>query len=185
MAGPLLLDVSCICDAHTDEALELLAKAGGEDPPDIWEPHPNPFVRRIVELFTERGLTRIGAVRAELERWLAGQMERPSFTAPDRRPSPGMVRWEEAERGLVRLYLQNLPSSTFVLEDWMLLVDYLAQKYLPADALIPGGGLAGESLRHHGPRPGRHGADRGRARRYPPGGLAVDPPPPSAPSRTR
>ncbi len=70
--SPLLLDVSCLCDEHTDAALEGIFKAIGDDPPGdgIWEEHPNPGVRRIVELFTERGLLRIEGLQTELNAWL-------------------------------------------------------------------------------------------------------------------
>jgi hypothetical protein len=134
--GPLLIDVSCLCDEHTDGALEYIHKAIGEDPPDngIWEPHPNPFVRRLVELFTERGIERSAGVQAELQRWLAGAEHSDALTRPPR-PSPMMARWSQAELGIARLYLQSLPPESFIMDDWMLLVDYLVQRYLPASDL--------------------------------------------------
>jgi hypothetical protein len=136
MSTPVLLDVSCLCDRHTDAALELMAKAVGEDPPpdDIWSPHPNPMIRRIVELFTRRGLDRIAGLRDELGRWLRGEMHVPDPEGPPR-PVAAMVRWGADELAIARLYLANLPPSRFEIDDWMLLVDYLAQRYLPASDL--------------------------------------------------
>lgn len=133
MAGALLIDVDCLCDAHTDAALEGIYKAIGEDPPDgdIWSEHPNPFVRRIVELFTRRGLDRIEGMRAELTRWLAGAEHAPSAAAPQIRPVDAMRRWGATELAVSRLYLQNLPPAAWALDDWMMLVDYLTQRYLP------------------------------------------------------
>jgi hypothetical protein len=46
-----------------------------------------------------------------------------------------MIRWDKNEMQLVDLYLSNLPPAEFTLEDHMLLIDYLFQKYLPADEL--------------------------------------------------
>lgn len=108
-------------------------KAVSEDPPDggIWEPHPNPFVRRLLELFTDRGLRRIEGLQEEVARWLAGGEHSPTLQRPPR-PELAMLRWSQAELGLARLYLQSLPTEEFRLEDWLLLVDYLVQRYLPA-----------------------------------------------------
>lgn len=135
--SPVLLDVTDLCCAHTDGALEYIFKAQGEDPPDngIWEEHPNPFVRRIVELFTQRGLDRVAGLREELNRWLRGEMADPSPGLPPPRPASAMIRWTAEELGIARLYLSNLPADRFTLDDWLLLVDYLFQKYLPADDL--------------------------------------------------
>jgi hypothetical protein len=133
--GPILVDFACLCDEHTDNALELIHKAIGEGPPDdIWTPHPNPFVRRLVELFTDRGLQRIDGLEGELRRWLAGENH---VAALERtvRPAGVMARWSAAELGITRLYLQSLPPARFVLDDWLLLVDYLVQRYLPEDDL--------------------------------------------------
>lgn len=136
MAGPLLLDFTCLCDAHTDEALEGIYKAISEGPPDngIWEPHPNPFIRRIVELFTARGLERIAGLQDELDRWLNGEEHVADMARPDRPPG-AMARWSRAELALVRLYLQSLAPSAYTLDDWLMVVDYLVQRYLPEDDL--------------------------------------------------
>lgn len=132
MGTPLLIDVGCLCDAHTDATLEFMAKAIGEDPPDgdIWAPHPNPFVRRIVELFTDRGLERHAGLEVELRSWLAGEGHQPNLERPSR-PTGAMVRWSEAEIVLTRTYLRALPPSAWLISDWELLVDYLVQRYLP------------------------------------------------------
>jgi hypothetical protein len=152
MGRPLLLDIACLCDEHSDAALEGIYKAIGEEPPDgdIWAEHPNPFVRRIVELFTQRGLDRIQGLRAELTRWLRGEEHQSTPEAPTLRPDGAMRRWDATELGVVRLYLRNLPAGEFAIDDWMLLVDYLVQRYLPeadlrseADWLATRSGLMG------------------------------------------
>lgn len=133
---PLLLDVSPLSCEDCDAALEgmVLAKAIGGGDDGIWDEHPNPMVRRIVDLFTERGLDRIEGLQGELDRWLGGAefeagLERPTH------PAEAMARWSRAELGTVRLYLSRLPPEAWVLDDWLLLVDYLVQRYLPAGDL--------------------------------------------------
>ena len=136
MAETLLIDIGCLCDSATDSTLDHIYKAIGDGPDDgIWEPHPNLFIRRIVELFTQRGLDRIAGLRDELVRWLSGEAHRPAEGAPTVRPSGAMERWTAQELGIVKLYLENLAPADFTLDDWMLVVDYLVQRYLPADDL--------------------------------------------------
>lgn len=130
---PLLIDVACLCDRHTDHVLETMHKAIGEDPGDIWDAHPNPFVRRLLELFTDRGLTRVKAVQDELNSWIEGREFSATLQRPAR-PSLLMQRWSPDELALARLYLQSLPPSAFTLDDWMLVVDYIVQRHLsPGD----------------------------------------------------
>lgn len=131
----MLVDVSHCCDHHATEALdELFMKAASDGSGyDPMEPHHSPFIQRIIELFTERGLLRSGAMKDELDAWLAGQMHNPS---PKTVVPPGyMERWSADELKLVKLYLEALAPDQFTLNDWMLCVDYLAQKYFPADEL--------------------------------------------------
>lgn len=133
----MLIDVSHCCDHHATEAIDdLFAKAAG-DPPgfDPFEPHHSPFIRKIVELFTERGLIRAGSLKDELDAWLSGQMHNPS---PKTVVPPGYVdRWTADEMKLVKLYLENLPPASFTLDDWMMCVDYLFQRYFPSNELKP------------------------------------------------
>jgi hypothetical protein len=131
----LLLDVSHLCDHHTDAALDFIYKAASEPPDDggIWDEHPSPLIRRLVELFTQRGLTRIAGLEAELKKWLAGDMHRDRADAA--RPSGAMVRWSRAELSMVKLYLESLPPAKFTLDDWLMVAEYLVQRYLPESDL--------------------------------------------------
>lgn len=126
----LLLDVGCLCDAHTDAALEVMAKAVGEDPPDIWDEHPNPYVRRVVEMISDRGLRRNAGLADELARWVAGR-EHMTGSARPARPEGAMRRWDPDELTVVQAYLRALPAEQWTLDDWLMLVDYLVQRYLP------------------------------------------------------
>jgi hypothetical protein len=130
----LLIDIGACCEHHTNDALEHLHKAIGEgDPADIWAPHPSPFIRRLVELFTQRGLMRLEAFRAELEKWAEGEKHHPGTRLP--RPAGAMERWTKGELELVKLYLEALPPDQWTIDDHMMVVEYLAQRYLPADDL--------------------------------------------------
>lgn len=132
----LFIDIGDLSEAQTDRALNQIYKAihnhGDDDA--IWDAHPSPFVRRLVELFTQRGLMRLDGFRKELDQWIAGQRHTPADAIPAR-PDGAMLRWTEAERQLVKIYLEALPPGEWTLDDNMLMVDYLVQRYLPADDL--------------------------------------------------
>lgn len=132
---PLLIDIGDLSEQQSNDALEALCKAthdhGGDD--GIWEEHYSPFVRRLIELFTQRGLMRISGLQLELSRWLDGEMHRAGPRIE--RPEGAMQRWTPGELKLVKLYLETLPPAEFTIDDHMMVVDYLVQKYLPADDL--------------------------------------------------
>jgi hypothetical protein len=128
----LLLDIGELTEQQSDRALNTIYKAihSHDDDDSIWSEHENPFVRRLVELFTRRGLMRLDGFRKELEQWLAGEKHHAGSRVA--RPDGYMQRWSASELSLVKLYLESLPPAEFTLDDWMMVVDYLAQRYLPA-----------------------------------------------------
>ena len=130
----LLVDIGHLCDHHVDDVIEHLCKAQGEETLDVWAPHPNPLVRRIAQVFTDKGLRRSEALTRELSAWLAGDRHKPEM-ARQPRPEGAMERWSPAELDLVRTYLQALRPSDFTLDDWLCVVDYLVQRYLPTSDL--------------------------------------------------
>jgi hypothetical protein len=135
--GPLLIDIGPLHGPSCDCALDAMHKALADEDGlahDIWAVHENPFIRSLVEKFSERGLTQIAAVRTELEKWLAGSMHVPAVAAPVLPPG-FMGRWSSAELDLVRLYLQSIPPGALSLEDWSLVIDYTVQRYLPYSTL--------------------------------------------------
>jgi hypothetical protein len=134
--SPLLVDLGALSCGCTDHALEHLAKAiSGEegDSPDIWAKHESPFVQSLIELFTSRGLLRLRKVKVELAMWMDGHYHKP-IGQPVAKPALGET-WSADELALVKIYLENLPPDQFTAADWSLVIDYLAQRYLPADAL--------------------------------------------------
>ena len=128
----LFVDLIATGESRTNQALEVLCKAHGDDDSSVWDTHWSPLVRRIIELFTQRGLTRLEAVRTELEAWAVGANHNPGALLP----RPGMMqRWTPEEQKLVKLYLESLPPDAWTLDDHMLMVDYVCQRHLPVDDL--------------------------------------------------
>ena len=129
----LFLDLIDLGESRTNAALEVMCKAHHDDDAGIWAPMDSPLLARLVELFTQRGLDRLDAFRVELQAWTEGH----HHTAGDRieRPAGAMERWNDAERSLVKLYLEHLPPAEWTLDDHMLAIDYTFQRYLPADDL--------------------------------------------------
>lgn len=129
----LFLDISGLDECQTERALGELYKAihdhNGEE---IWLPVENPFIARLVELFTQRGLDRLDRFRTELKAWSDGARYRPG-TMNVSRPAGAMERWSGSELALVKLYLEHLPPNAWTLDDHMMMVDFLVQRYLPAD----------------------------------------------------
>jgi hypothetical protein len=131
----LFLDLIHLSKRATDNALEYIYKAAGHDHDGdgIWKPHDSPLIRRLIELFSERGLDRLGHVKTEIEAWALGHKHHPSPTPV---ANPGMMaRWSLDELNLVHLYLEALPPGAWTIDDHMMAVDFVVQRYLPADAL--------------------------------------------------
>lgn len=130
--NPLFIDIQPLSQAATDDALEHLFKATHDHDAGIWNPHESLLIRRLIELFSQRGLDRLDHVKEQVLAWEAGAhyIEGPKIMAPGM-----MERWNEQELGLVRIYLQSLFPGDWSLDDHMMMVDYIVQRYLPADAL--------------------------------------------------
>ena len=133
----MLLDISKLHHCCANHALEGMFKALADEDGlghDIWAAHENPFIQALIEKFSERGLLKIEKVHHELLKWMAGEYVVPDIQAVP--VPPGfMGRWTQQEMSLVRTYLENIPPDSLTLDDWGLLIDYLVQRYLPADQL--------------------------------------------------
>jgi hypothetical protein len=128
----LFVDLIELSEPRTNAALEFMCKASHDDDDAVWLPMDSPFIRRLVELFTQRGLMRLDAFRVDLQAWAEGQRHREHPERPAR-PDGAMERWTSAELALVKLYLEAVPPAQYTLDDWMMLTEYLFQRYLPAD----------------------------------------------------
>ena len=131
----LFLDLINLSAPVTDGALEFIYKAHHDHGDDgIWKPHESPLIRRLVELFTERGIAHLDGVKDSLAAWHAGHNHHPS-PAPVQ-PPPGMVQyWSGDELALARLYLESLPPAMWTLDDHMLCVELVMQSNMPPGLL--------------------------------------------------
>lgn len=130
---PVFIDFSAVPVGTTNEALEHIFKAIHDHDGGIWSQHESPLIRRLIELFTKRGLDRLEHVKQAILGWQTGVNHKPAEAVPT---MPGMmVRWNADELELVKIYLESLPPAQWTLSDHMMSVDYVVQRYLPLDEL--------------------------------------------------
>lgn len=131
----LFLNVEHLSCCATDNALEHIYKASTSDGGDgAWLPHESVLIRRLIELFSKRGLDRLAAVQEDIAAWTLGHKHKPSPTPV---AAPGMmVRWSSDELELVRIYLEALPPAQWTVDDYMMAVDMTVQRYLPHDEMV-------------------------------------------------
>ena len=131
MTEPLLLDLGPLSCGCTDHALESLYKALGDPPDDegIWEPHHDPWLREHAEDVTRRGQRILKAMQDAL----LGEMGLPE-PQPLAKSLPWQ-RWDAAEFDRARKYLNGIPAGQKTIDDWMLLVDWIVQRYLGDDII--------------------------------------------------
>ncbi len=126
----LFLDIFPLSIAASNDALEYIFKSTHDHDKGIWNPHESVFVRRLIELFTQRGLDRLEHVRSQIIAWENGDHHNASV----RPAAPGMMgRWSPDELALVKIYLEAVHPSEWSLDDHMMSIDYVVQRYLPAD----------------------------------------------------
>lgn len=130
----LFLDIYPLSQQATDDALEYIFKSANQHGDGIWTPHSSPLVRRMIELFTQRGLDRLSEVQRQLLKWQSGDYYRD--TTPPKQVPGMMERWSEPELELVKLYLETLFPGSWTLDDHMMAVDYVVQRYLPHGELM-------------------------------------------------
>lgn len=131
----LFLDLIHLSPKATDDALEHIFKAHHDHDDDgIWRPHESPLIRRLVELFTERGLMRLDTVHKQYLAWQSGAKHKPAASPVT--PPGVMAQWSASEMELARLYLESLPPGSWLLEDHMLAIELVVQTYLPPDDLL-------------------------------------------------
>ncbi len=138
MSKDILFDLAWFRPDSTNQALELLFKARQEGDEDfIWSPHDSVLIRKLIELFTQRGLMRLDSVKKSLLRWQSkSQKNQYGGSIPAKPETPLMPRWDSEEKELVEIYLNNLPSFSWGLDDHMLALELTIQTYLPEDELI-------------------------------------------------
>lgn len=133
MPSPIFIDFSSLSPLATNDVLEYIFKSSHGADDGIWKPHESVLIRRIVELFTKHGLDRLAHVQKAINEWQSGANYKPSDKPI---PAPGLMeRWTPEELDFVKLYLEALPPSEWSISDHMLSVEFVVQRYLPADQL--------------------------------------------------
>ena len=70
--NPLFLDVMPLGEISTNDALEFIFKSIHDRDDGIWLPHDSILIRRLIELFSQRGLDRLTYVRDQIIEWETG-----------------------------------------------------------------------------------------------------------------
>jgi hypothetical protein len=126
----LLIDIGPIPAAHCDDCLEELFKALAENPAAeeaaIWRPHENPWLTRHVEAATARFQAILRAIEGAISKLLLGEAITDLAKA-----MPPWFRWSDAEFKAAEARLARVAPAGYTLDDWMLVVDYILQQYLP------------------------------------------------------
>lgn len=129
----VFIDFTLLSEPATNDALEYIFKSTHDHDKGIWAPHESALIRRLIELFTRRGLDRLEHVKQAIIAWETGVNYKPADAIPT--PPGMMARWNADELALVKIYLESLPPELWTLDDHMMAVDYVVQRYLPADEL--------------------------------------------------
>lgn len=129
----VFIDFTLLSEPATNDALEYIFKSTHDHDKGIWAPHESALIRRLIELFTRRGLDRFEHVKQAIIAWETGVNYKPADAIPT--PPGMMARWNADELSLVKIYLESLPPEMWTLDDHMMSVDYVVQRYLPADEL--------------------------------------------------
>ena len=123
-----------VCNDALEGIYKAMSDGHGHGDDGIWKPHQSPLLKRLVELFTQRGLDRLSAVKNSLLDWQAGHLHQPS-SIPAPLPAGTLQRWSADELALANLYLRSLPPAQWTLDDHMLCIDMVVQTHLPLEFL--------------------------------------------------
>lgn len=114
--------------------VELLHKALSDD--DIFKPHPNIFIKPLVEDYSDQGMIRLSAVRIALNEWLDGKYYHPGPQSVD----PGSLLhspyWTDDDAAVIETYLKSIKPEAFSVDDAALLAKLLVRQNLPTGAMI-------------------------------------------------
>lgn len=125
-----MIDVGAVPACHCDTMLEVMAKAISEQPEgddrSIWAPHDNPYLTAHVEDVSQRLIAILQLIQTTFARIVSGE----SISTLMKAAVP-WLRWEPEKFAAVRRDLETKQSAIWTLDDWLLLAEYLVQRYLP------------------------------------------------------
>jgi hypothetical protein len=126
----MLFDLNRVPDDAANFSLECMCKAMAEPPTGddgIWAPHESPFLNKLVEAFTQQGLSAFVNMADALEKWVSGANHVAGIA-----PFPGYGPfWPVEKLPAVGAYLASKAPGSLGLADLEMLVDYLLQLHLP------------------------------------------------------
>jgi hypothetical protein len=133
---PVLVDLEPMPECMCTEHLELMAKAmaeGGAAPEDsIWALHENEFLTAHVEDVTRQLQAIAERIQDAMARALLG--EPIGELAKAEGPAP-WLRWDEQKFEETRAYLEGKDPATYTLEDWLLLSEFIVNRYCPTGTI--------------------------------------------------
>ena len=133
MPHPILFDLAPLSCSCTDHILDTMYKALS-DPPDsdlLRKPHHSPYLRQMIEQVTQAGQRILSDIQNDLIKQFAGD-ETVLSKANNKNY---WNRWNQKQLNEAKAQLESKPADQYRIDDWMLFVDWLIQKYLPADVI--------------------------------------------------
>ena len=127
MRNSLLIDVGHFSCGCTDHALESIYKAQSLSDDSLFQPHHDPFQRDHLEEVTARLISILNSILAGLMLFI---------TDGKLRKADQLGRWSPEQLRMTRELLQSKAPDQLSMDDWMLLVDWLIQRYLPPDVAL-------------------------------------------------
>ncbi|HET7675399.1 MAG TPA: hypothetical protein VFL54_07745 [Gammaproteobacteria bacterium] len=134
---PLLLDVGRLTCACTDHVLDSMYKALADPPNDsaLWIEHHNPYLREHLEDVTRRGLAILSRIQSAIASLLAGKPEDVFGKTGTLQKALGWTRFTADEMAEIRRRLEAKPPERYTIDDWMMAVDWIVNRYLPDDVI--------------------------------------------------
>lgn len=128
----LLIDLSGTPEDACDTCLNDLFKAISEDPGDgsLWDKHPNPWLTGLVETIYER----LSAILLRIQDMFSGALFGRAIGELAKADTP-WLRWDSGLFAAARLRLETIPADDYTLDDWLLLAEYIIQRFLPDDVI--------------------------------------------------
>lgn len=138
MSNPILFDLEPLSCGCTDHVLETMYKSLS-DPPDgdkLWRPHHDPYVRDLIEDITQRGQKILLSIQTELIERIGGEPIQKLQAGKALLAKAGeWMRWNKKQLDDVKKQIEGKDPADYTINDWMLLVDWIVQKYLPDDVI--------------------------------------------------
>jgi len=133
MSHPILFDLAPLSCGCTDHVLDTMYKALS-DPPDsdlLYKPHHSPYLRQIIEEVTHAGQRILANIQNDLIKQFTADVT--GLLKADNKNH--WNRWNQKQLNDAKEKLERKTPDRYSIDDWMLFVDWLIQKYLPADVI--------------------------------------------------